>query len=411
MKVLYLNPSGQLGGAEVSLLDMLASLRAAKPDWPLRLVVGEDGPLVTKAAALGVPTVVLPFPARLARLGDAGAGGPAGRAQSLTALWRDLLIACPALFAYVRRLRRSIRRLGPDVIHTNGFKMHVLGGWAHPRRVPVVWHLHDYVGARPLMGRALRALSGRCAVAIANSRSVAEDVKAVCGNSLAVEIIYNGIDVEKFSPVGPTLDLDALAGLPPAASETVRVGMLATLARWKGHRTFLQALSLLPRDLPVRGYIMSGALYQTNGSQDSLEELKSLAARLGIAGRVGFTGFLDQPASAVRALDILVHASTQPEPFGLVIAEGMACGRAVIISEAGGASELFDAGVSGLGHPPGDAALLAERIELLTTDGALRARLGAAGRATAEGRFDRARLARELIPLYQSVGAAASNRN
>ncbi|HEY0407688.1 MAG TPA: hypothetical protein VGC89_18280, partial [Pyrinomonadaceae bacterium] len=71
MKIVYLNPSGQLGGAEMSLLDMLASLRAAAPDWSLRLVVSEDGPLAERAASLGVETIVLPFPNALARLGDA----------------------------------------------------------------------------------------------------------------------------------------------------------------------------------------------------------------------------------------------------------------------------------------------------------------------------------------------------
>ena len=107
----------------------------------------------------------------------------------------------------------------------------------------------------------------------------------------------------------------------------------------------------------------------------------------------------------MRALDILVHASTEPEPFGLVIAEGMACGRAVIASQAGGAAELFETDVNALSHTPGDAALLAQRIALLAGDRSLRARLGAAARATAEQRFNRTRLATELIPLYRAVTA------
>jgi glycosyltransferase involved in cell wall biosynthesis len=403
MKALYLNTSGQLGGAEASLLDLLASIRAAQPDWSLRLIVAENGPLINRAAKLGVDAIALPFPKSLSRLGDAGAGGPAGQQQSASTLTRDMIKASPALLSYVRQLRRLIREFKPDLIHTNGLKMHVLGAWANPSRVPLIWHVHDYVSARPLMARAMRRLSKRCALVLANSKSVAEDVRAVCGTGIKVLTVYNGIDVENFSPLGKSLDLDALAGLRPAQPETVRVGMLATLALWKGHRTFLEALSLLPSDLPVRGYIMSGALYRTNGSQDSLEDLKKFAERLGIMERVGFTGFLDQPASAVRALDILVHASTQPEPFGLVIAEGMACGRAVIISEAGGAAELFESEINALGHPPGDAASLAECIVRLATDKPLRARLGAAGRATAERRFDRARLATELIPVYHSV--------
>jgi glycosyltransferase involved in cell wall biosynthesis len=130
-----------------------------------------------------------------------------------------------------------------------------------------------------------------------------------------------------------------------------------------------------------------------------------LARDLGIEDRIGFTGFVDQPASVMRSLDILVHASTQPEPFGLVIAEGMACGRAVIASNAGGAAEVFDAEVNALSHTPGDVIALAQRMEELATKPELRARLGAAGRATAEARFDRSRLARELVPIYREVVA------
>jgi len=145
-----------------------------------------------------------------------------------------------------------------------------------------------------------------------------------------------------------------------------------------------------------------------------MEELKSLAQDLGISNRVGFTGFVEQPAAAMRSLDIVVHASTQPEPFGLVIIEAMATGRAVIVSEAGGASELIhtngrsngDAEINALGHAPGDGKALAERITQLANDPHLRWRLAAAGRATAERRFDLGRLKEDLLPIYRSLVAA-----
>jgi glycosyltransferase involved in cell wall biosynthesis len=403
MKIVYLSPLGQLGGAERSLLDILASVRAAEPDWSLHLVVSEDGPLVSESLAIGVPTTIVPFPSALARIGDAGAGGPAGRQRSRWSLLRELLSAAPAALGYVRKLRSVLRESAPDLIHTNGFKMHVLGVWARPPRVPIIWHIHDYVSTRPMMARLLRRYSQRCALAVANSQSVAADVKAVCGNRLTVKTIYNGIDLESFSPEGPTLDLDALSGLAPATPETIKVGMLATLARWKGHETFLQAMALIPADLPVRGYVAGEALYQTNGSQHSLAELKQLTNKLGVAHRIGFTGFVGQPAAAMRALDIIVHASGQPEPFGLVIVEGMACGRAVIVSEGGGVTELITVGTDALSHPPGDANRLASCITQLATDSELRRKLGQAGRATAEQRFDRERLATELVPIYLSI--------
>jgi glycosyltransferase involved in cell wall biosynthesis len=86
----------------------------------------------------------------------------------------------------------------------------------------------------------------------------------------------------------------------------------------------------------------------------------------------------------------------------------MACGRAVIVSEAGGAAELFETEINALGHSPGDVAQLAEHITLLATDQSLRSRLGAAGRATAERRFNRSRLATELKPIYRAALGAGN---
>ena len=187
----------------------------------------------------------------------------------------------------------------------------------------------------------------------------------------------------------------------------MRVGLVATFGRWKGHEVFLRALARLPRTLPFRAYVIGGALYETDRSQVRLDELASLTSTLGIADRVGFTGFSDDAASAMRGLDIVVHASSAPEPFGMVIAEAMACGRAVVASLAGGAAEIVQEGVDALGHPPGDVDALARSVQTLIEDSGLRTRLGRAARTAAETRFDRARLARQLAPLYTRVARAA----
>ena len=410
MKIVYLNPAGQPGGAEAVLLDVLAGLRSAQPDWPLALILGQAGPVAGRSTALGVPTTVVPFPPELARLGDAGAGGPAGRQVGPAALLRKFASAVPALFRYRRSLRQAIAQAQPDLLHSNGFKMHLLGLWSRTAHTPLVWHVHDYVSRRPLMARLMRWFAPHCALAVCNSHSVAADLAQLCPK-LKIRTVVNAIDLERFSPTGPALDLDALAGLPAAAPGTVKIGLLGTMARWKGHAVFLEALAKLPPTLPVRAYIAGGSLYQTEGSQWNLDELRALAARLGLTGRVGFTGFLNQPEAAMRALDIVVHASTEPEPFGLVIVEAMACGRAVIASQAGGAAEIIEPGMNALAHRPGDAAELARGLEQLILNPSLRQSLGAAGRATALRSFDRARLADELILAYrEAVGPHARAR-
>jgi len=160
---------------------------------------------------------------------------------------------------------------------------------------------------------------------------------------------------------------------------------------------------MLPEEARIRGYIVGDAVYQTNGSQFTINELRGFASRLGIAHRVGFTGFVDNTAAAMRALDVVVHASTQPEPFGLVIAEAMACGRAVIVSDGGGAGQIASAGANCVTHPPGDATALAQRIAELAGRKKSRTRLEVAARITAESSFDRIRLATDLIPHLPGI--------
>jgi glycosyltransferase involved in cell wall biosynthesis len=407
VKILFLAPGGQIGGAEHSLLDLIASLRSAREDWPLQLIAGGNGPLVSAAAGFGVSTQVIPLPRSVARLGDAGMGGPAGRQVGCAQVLAGACKAIPRAMNYVSRLGSAIRDGSPDIVHSNGFKMHVLAARAIPSSVPLLWNVRDYVGARPIMSRLLRAHAKRCSAAITNSNSVADDLRVACGSGLhRIYTVHNAIDLERFSPQGPTLDLDRLAGMPPAPNGTVRVGLVATMARWKGQEVFLKALSMLPRTVsPFRAYVVGGPIYQTAGSQYQIDELQQLTKQLGISQLVGFPGFVSDSAAAIRALDVVVHASTQPEPFGRVIAEGMACGRAVVASAGGGAREIISEGVNALAHPPGDAIALTRCLATLIPNRGLRARLGKAGRDTTERRFDRTLLASRFVPIYREIAS------
>ena len=121
-----------------------------------------------------------------------------------------------------------------------------------------------------------------------------------------------------------------MAGLPAAAPGTLRVGLVATFARWKGQDLFLKAAAQMVQNRPgqpLRFYLIGGPIYRTRGSQFSEHELRLLALGLDIAPLVGFIGFQQHTADLYRALDIVVHASTEPEPFGLTIIEAMACSK------------------------------------------------------------------------------------
>lgn len=409
LRVLFLSPAAGLGGAERALLEMVASLHEHYPRCQIAVILGDRGELAQKLRALHASTLLVPFPKALALIGDAGAGGPAGTGVNHWRVVLRLAGAAPLIAAYLRRLGEAISSVAPDVIHSNGFKMHLLGTWAAPHRTAVIWHLHDFVSLRPLMPQLLKLALPRCAGIIANSHSVARDLAATLVGVPAVHTVYHAVDLNSFKPEGCRLDLDGLAGMTPAAAGMLRVGLVATMARWKGHEVFLRALAMLPAER-IRGYVIGGPIYRTAGSQYSLTELRRMASALHLDGQVGFTGFISDSAAAIRALDILVHASVAPEPFGLTVAEAFACGRAVIASRSGGVLEIIRENQNALAHRPGDAQELAAALARLIDDPGLRRILGVAARKTAEISFTRKRLAGDLMRVYRTV-AASNNRS
>jgi glycosyltransferase involved in cell wall biosynthesis len=405
MKLLFLNVSGSLGGAERVLLDLLTALTRTEPRPRLHLLLAADGPLAEAAGRLGAHVDQLPLPDVLQQLGDSGLRST-GRLRLLGGLLARGPTALGAAWAYAGRLRSSVCRLRPQVVHSNNLKLHFLSILAR-LPVPVVWHLHDFLQSRRIMARALRLAGLGCRGAIAVSRAVADDARPVLGRC-PMAVIPNAVDCERFAPgPGNGARLDALAGLPPGPAGVVRVGLVATYARWKGQDIFLEAARLLSRELAsgaLRFYIIGGPIYRTAGSQWSRAELRARAEDLLAEERLGFIDFQEDTPAIYRSLDVVVHASTQPEPFGLTIVEAMACSRAVVVSRAGGAAELFTPGHDALAAAPGDARALAEALRLLAADPDQRRRLGENARRTVLERFRRDRLGPELLAAYRSFG-------
>jgi len=398
MRVLFVNPGAGLGGSERSLLDLLASLRDSGLPVEPKLVLFEDGALAVEARRLGVEVDVLPLPRALADLGEsAEEGREAGRTF-------EVLRSAATTIPFALRFRRLARSHRPDIVHTNGMKAHLLAAVAlsnHPRVV----HLRDFVSERP-MSRRLLSIVRRRAVVVTNSKAVEADALGV-DPKLRTRVVYNGIDLEAFRPRPRELaQLAALSGLDEPPPDAVVVGLVATYAWWKGHKTFIDAAARVRAALPerpLRFYVVGGPVYRTAGSQVTESELRDAIERLGLARDVGLVPFQSDVARVYQGLDVVVHASERPEPFGRTIVEAMASGRAVVVARAGGAVELFTEGQSGLGFRPGEALDLTRAISELVCDEALRARLASSARVEAETRFGRARLASEILGVYREL--------
>ncbi|HKO47019.1 MAG TPA: glycosyltransferase family 4 protein [Polyangiaceae bacterium] len=397
MRVLFVSPAAELGGAERCLLDCIAALHEHER-IQVDVVALADGPLLEKARALGAAAQVVQAPRKLTLLGESGSGS-----DFKNALFA-LSSAGPEVARFLARLREAIAGTCPDVVHTNGMKAHLLAGLVAPAHARLVVHLHDFIGARRTskwLLPALRRIRPRT-VFIANSRAVAQDFARLAPKA-EIRTIYNVVDTNYFhdGPAEPGW-LANLAGLRPPAANTTTFGLVATYARWKGHGLFIEAAGLLKKarpDVPVQIYVVGGPIYETVGSQVQPGELLQQARTAGLEPDFGLIPFQDDIARVYRALNVIVHASTQPEPFGRTIVEAMACARPVIVARAGGAAELFEEGANAFGFEPGNAAQLAEAM-IRELDPNLRTRLGSAAREHARVHFDRSRLGPELLAVY-----------
>jgi glycosyltransferase involved in cell wall biosynthesis len=406
MRIVFLSPVGAIGGAERVLLDVIASLHAAIPAADIHLITGSDGPLIQAARAASATVTLLPMPPAVGDMGDYALVN--GRKSAKWSFLVQTPKAAWSAWRYANKLRKLLANLQPTVIHSNGIKFHLLTRIARLNHAVIVWHMHDFLGSRPLMARALRWAGQRAAGAIAISQAVAKDAKRILP-FVPVEVVPNAVDTAYFSPgPGDGARLDQLAKLPPVESAVVRIGLVATFALWKGHEVFLEAAQRIAEqrlESAVRFFIVGGPIYQTRGSQWAEDDLRKRGADLAAAGKLGFLGFQQDINQVYRSLDIVVHASTRPEPFGLTIVEAMACGRATVVTESGGASELFSPGHDAIGVPPGNADALARAIADLVSDPAQRHMLGMHARATAVERFCRERLGPQILRAYRKFGA------
>jgi glycosyltransferase involved in cell wall biosynthesis len=410
LKILYLNPTGIMGGAERCLIDLLISVKNHLPNVEAQFLEIAPGLLSERVRQLGISVSSLPLPKRLAGLGDSAFKNKNGQKPSLVRFLLSAILALPSAVIYVIQLRSFLVATRPAIIHSNGLKTGLLVRLTGYRKAKILWHLHDFVGSRALMSRLVSWASIRVSSIVTNSDAVATDVSRFVSN-IPVCSVHNGIDITEFSPgtLAGTSNgefLDRLSGMQPEGRETLRIGMVATYAHWKGHNVFLSAAGKLRSAYPtkkLRFYIVGGPIYQTGGSQVSEDELRAIAGSEGISADVGFIPHQEKIADIYRALDIVVHASTEPEPFGRVIIEAMACEKPVIVSAAGGATELFTDGEDALGFSPNDSKGLAEQMRTLIENPALRKTLGAQGRKTVVAKFSRDRYTSEIANCYRSL--------
>lgn len=360
-RVLHLITTLDRGGAENALLHLCGGF-AAEPGWEAAVgYLKGDGELRNEFEAAGVP------------VHDVGLG----------AIRVDRALS---------RTKQLLADFDPDVVHTHLFKADCLGAAVagssgRPVLVSTKHNEDVYLARNDPVSLAWRTLgkgaARRADAMIAISDGVAAFVRRHLGESGGrLETIRYGVPEPA---AGDGQRFRAAHGLPPDAPVILCV---ARLEPQKDHDTLLQAFAALSPD--------HGAYLVLLGRGSREEDLRAIAGE-----RVVFAGFVDDPADAYAAADI-VALSSRHEGLGLVLVEAGLAGVPAVATQVGGIPEAM-AGPSGVLVPPGEPGSFAAGLEHLLADATLRKGVGERAREFARERFSVARYLSETKALYDDL--------
>lgn len=289
----------------------------------------------------------------------------------------------------LRRLLALVDTLNVDILHTDGPRNTLYAGVVgRLRRKPVVWHVRAF--AADPGDRLLTRLCTRLIL-------VADGLRprfAFCRDGGKLVTIHNGVDLDRFKPstAGPSVPH------PPVLGPIV-IGVVGRVEAQKGLRDLLQALNLLKPDalpfrLKVAGEVADNAY---------LRGCLKYCNAAGIADRVEFLGHVHSIEQFVQSVDVVALPSSGAEAFPRAVLEAMACGKPVVVTNAGGTPEAVDEGRTGFVVPARAPEALAAKLRELLTDEGLRIQMGRCGRRRVEALFDVTQNAAQTARVYAEV--------
>ena len=396
LTIVYLDHTAKLSGGEIALLRLLESMDRTR----IRAIVvlAEDGPLRERLEKIGIDCRVVPLSGSIKDV----------RKDTLDlGILRKLGLVF-GLFGYSLRLSRLLRKLGAQVVHTNSLKSDFYGGVASSlARIPFVWHVRDHIDPSYLPMPAVkifRYLAQRWpSYVVTNSQSTLDRLfltrrqpSAVIpsGIDLRRGVIHDGLAAREFDEVVEVIDRKPW-------SSPVRVAIVGRLASWKGQHVFIEAArQVLAAGGDAEFLIAGSAMF---GEDDYVAQLEKQVADARLEDRVKFLGFVKDVPGLLDSIDILVHASTTPEPFGQVVIEGMAEGLPVIGTDGGGVREIIVDRENGYLVPMGDADAMAKALQELLSDPEKARKIGRAGYLRVRRHFTAEQTARKVERVYADI--------
>jgi len=380
-QVLFLDHAGVLGGAELYLLDVLQMYQETG-----HVVLFETGPFYGRLQDAGISVEVCE---------GADAFLEVDKSSSLWTAAR----AIPGLARLVLQVARKARNF--DVVFANSQKALIVAGLVGLlTRRPIVWNLHDMLTAEHFstFTRKMAVVWGNRLVdrIIVNSRATEQAFARSGGQMNKATVVHNGINPKPFEEVD-SADVKRLRD-QLGLKEVPLLGVFSRLAPWKGQHVVLRAL---PEIQEAHVLFVGDTLFR--GDESYKQELQKTIRRLKIGDRVHFLGFRSDVPRLMKLVDVVLHTSTAPEPFGRVVVEGMLAGTPVIATRAGGPVEIVREPDTGKLVPPDDPGALATAVRDLLSNPKRAHEIGEKAQSYAKRRFSISRMQRKVDAVIRQV--------
>ena len=386
------NRDGTVGGSQFCLLEIVQNLDRRRFE-PLVLFY-EDNFLIPEFRKSAEVMVIAPPRPVILRTN--------GRGRFLAPLATILQKAINAVrmdLVPIVRWAQLMRRKGIDVVHlNNGAQVH--RNWRVASKlvgVKSVVHQRGYAPARPNPSYA--RYDRIVCISEEIRRELIRNTPALARNSL---VIYDGLDVERFRKNVRRQPRQVRQEFGVADGQFL-VGMVGNIKRWKGQAVLVEALRRLASGARDFHCLLVGGVSNSGDDRSYHEQLRRDLAAYGLQNRVTLAGERADVADIINALDVLVHASIEPEPLGRVIFEGMALGKPVIATNHGGPREILVDGRSGFLVTPADPARLAACLSALMNSPDLARTIGQAGHQRLVTEFSIARNIERVEEVYDGL--------
>jgi len=387
-RILYIesNMDGTIGGSYYSLLYLLEGLNRDR--YEPHVLFCQDHILVPRFQKAAQGVLVYDY--------DPLGSNPLNSWRAIPRFVKHIVLKQP-------ELRKIIKRIEPDLVHLNNTYA-ANHEWIMAcllNNIRIIAHDRGTRWNTTFQTRVfVRFLDAIIPVSDANMKVIIEEGL----RPKRLRRVYNGLDTGKFEEYRSPEARQALREELGIDRETILVGMVGNIDYWKGQLVFARAMEALMRGAGERTSIKGVIIGKTPMGAEAYEsEIRGFLKLNNIDDRVRLLGYRHDVPQLLNAMDIFVHASVQPEPFGRVILEAMAMEKPVIATKPGGPCEIVDDGVTGFLVPMNDHVSMRDAILRYIQDPVRAKEMGKAARKAVEMKFPVSRMVRGVEEVYEEI--------